>query len=92
SRNSSPNVLANPYPSAIRAVDFINANSMVNEVYFWNPNTPPSSSLPGAYSMNFSMEDISMYNLSGGTYAPSDPTQTPPSGYISTGQGFGIKA
>lgn len=91
-RNSSPNVLANPYPSAISAVDFITANSMVNEVYFWNPNTPPSPSLPGAYAMNFSMEDISMYNLSGGTYAPSDPTQTPPSGYISTGQGFGIKA
>jgi len=91
-RNSSPNVFANPYPSAIRAVDFINANSMVNEVYFWNPNTPPSPLLPGAWSLNFSMEDISMYNLSGGTYAPSDPTQTPPNGYISTGQGFGIKA
>ena len=91
-RNSSPNVLANPYASAISAADFINANTMVNEVYFWNPNTPPSPSLPGAYAMNFSMEDISMYNLSGGTYAPSDPTQTPPSGYISTGQGFGIKA
>jgi choice-of-anchor B domain-containing protein len=91
-RNNSPNVLANPYASAIRAVDFINANSMVNEVYFWNPNTPPNASLPGAGSMNFSMEDISMYNLMGGTPAPSDPTQTDPSGYISTGQGFGIKA
>jgi choice-of-anchor B domain-containing protein len=91
-RNSSPNVLGNPYPSAIRVVDFINANSMVNEVYFWNPNTPPSPLLPGAYTMNFSMEDISMYNLMGGTPAPSDPTQTDPSGYISTGQGFGIKA
>ncbi len=91
-RNNSPNVLSNPYASAIRAVDFINANSMVNEVYFWNPNTPPNASLPGAGSMNFSMEDISMYNLMGGTPAPSDPTQTDPSGYISTGQGFGIKA
>ncbi|CAM3311459.1 choice-of-anchor B family protein [Aequorivita lipolytica] len=91
-KNSSPNVLANPYPSAISAVDFINTNSMVNEVYFWNPNTPPSAVLPGAYSINFSMQDISMYNLAGGTSAPSDPTQTPPSGYISTGQGFGIKA
>lgn len=91
-RNSSPNVLANPYASAISAVDFINDNSMVNEVYFWNPNTPPSPSLPGAYTMNFSMEDISMYNLMGGTPAPSDITQTDPSGYISTGQGFGIKA
>lgn len=91
-KNSSPNVLANPYASAISAIDFINANSMVDEVYFWNPNTPPNPSLPGAYAMNFSMEDISMYNLSGGTPAPSDPTQTPPDGFISTGQGFGIKA
>lgn len=91
-RNSSPNVLANPYASAISAADFITANSMVNEVYFWNPNTPPNAGLPGAYAMNFSMEDISMYNLMGGTPAPSDPTQTEPNGYISTGQGFGIKA
>jgi choice-of-anchor B domain-containing protein len=91
-KNSSPNVLSNPYASAISAEDFINANSMVDEVYFWNPNTPPSPSLPGAYSMNFSMEDISMYNLLGGTAAPSDPTDTAPNGYISTGQGFGIKA
>lgn len=90
--NSSPNVLANPYPSAISAADFIEANAMVNEVYFWNPNTPPSPLLPGAYTMNFSMEDISMYNLMGGNPAPSDPTETEPSGYISTGQGFGIKA
>ncbi len=89
---SSPNVLANPYASAISAVDFINANAMVDEVYFWSPNTPPSPLLPGAYSINFSMEDISMYNLMGGTPAPSDPAQIEPSGYISTGQGFGIKA
>ncbi len=91
-RNSSPNVFSNPYPSAMKAADFITANAMVNEVYFWNPNTSPSPLLPGAYTMNFSMEDISMFNLMGGTPAPSDPTQTEPNGYISTGQGFGIKA
>ncbi|MDP2688459.1 MAG: choice-of-anchor B family protein [Aequorivita sp.] len=91
-RNNSPNVLSNPYASAISAADFINTNSMVDEVYFWNPNTPPNGTLPGAGSMNFSMEDISVYNLIGGNPAPSDPTQTYPSGYISTGQGFGIKA
>ena len=93
-RDSSPNVLSNPYPSAISAVDFINANPMVNEVYFWNPITPPNGSLPGAGSMNFSMEDISMYNLFGGTAAASDitGTETIPTGYISTGEGFGIKA
>ena len=93
-KNSSPNVLANPYPSAISADDFIIENPMVDEVYFWNPLTPPSVGLPGAYTMNFSMEDISMYNLMGGTAAASDPTGTAtiPSGYISTAEGFGIKA
>lgn len=93
-KNSSPNVLANPYPSAIRAVAFINENPMVNELYFWNPLTPPNVGLPGAYNMNFSMEDISIYNLMGGTAAASDPTGTAtvPSGFISTAEGFGFKA
>ena len=92
-KNASPNVLSNPYPSAISADDLINANAMIDEVYFWEHLTPPSTTLPGANNMNFSMEDISMYNLSGGTAAASDPgTSTEPNGIISTGQGFGIKA
>ncbi|MEL6813014.1 MAG: choice-of-anchor B family protein [Bacteroidota bacterium] len=92
-KNDSPNVMANPYPSAIFANDFLGANNMINEVYFWEHLTPPSPGLPGAGAMNFSMEDISMYNLTGGTPAASDPgTSTTPNGYIATGQGFGIKA
>jgi hypothetical protein len=92
-KNDSPNVLANPYASSIWANDFITANSMVDELYFWEHITTPNTSLPGSGSMNFSMEDISMYNLIGGTPAASDPgTSTTPNGYISTGQGFGIKA
>ncbi len=93
-KNDSPNVLANPYASAISADDFINANAMVDELYFWEHLTPPSTGLPGAGAMNFSMEDISMYNLTGGTAAASDitGTVTAPNGVISTGQGFAIKA
>ncbi|NND64251.1 MAG: T9SS type A sorting domain-containing protein [Flavobacteriaceae bacterium] len=92
-KNASPNVLANPYPSPISANDFINANPMVDEVFFWEHLTPPSPNLPGAGSMNFSMEDISMYNLLGGTAAGNPPVPaTEPNGVISTGQGFGIKA
>lgn len=92
-KNASPNVLANPYPSAIFADDFINGNTMVDEVYFWEHLTPPSPLLPGAGSMNFSMEDISMYNLSGGVGAGNpEVIATRPNGYIATGQGFGIKA
>ncbi len=89
-QNASPNILANPYASAIWADDFINANSMVDEVYFWEHNTPPSNAIPGAGAMNFSMEDISMYNLSGGVAAATGGTA--PNGYIATGQGFGVKA
>ncbi len=88
-KNASPNIVANPYPSAISATDFINGNALVDEVYFWEHNTPPSPSLPGAGSMNFSMEDISMYNLSGGVAAASGGSA--PSDYISTAQGFGVK-
>lgn len=90
-QNASPNILANPYPSAIWANDFINANSsMIDALYFWEHNTPPNPSLPGAGSMNFSMEDISMYNLGGGVSAASGGNV--PNGYIATGQGFAVKA
>tara|TARA_B100001146_G_scaffold225193_1_gene247530 strand:- start:2861 stop:6664 length:3804 start_codon:yes stop_codon:yes gene_type:complete len=93
-RNASPNVLANPYASAIDADALLTANPLFGEVYFWEHLTPPSPSLPGAGSMNFSMEDISMYNLMGGTAAAADPSgiDTEPNGVISTAQGFGIKA
>ncbi|MEL6811698.1 MAG: hypothetical protein AAFP76_10215, partial [Bacteroidota bacterium] len=50
-KNSSPNVLANPYASSIFADDFISANSMIDEVYFWEHLTPPSPGLPGAGAM-----------------------------------------
>tara|TARA_R110002072_G_scaffold14272_2_gene59426 strand:+ start:137094 stop:140477 length:3384 start_codon:yes stop_codon:yes gene_type:complete len=89
-KNASPNTVANPYPSAIWAIDFIKENPTVDELYFWEHNTPPSTNLPGAGSMNFSMQDISMYNLSGGVAAASGGTA--PNGYISTGQGFAFKA
>ena len=94
-KNSSPNMLSNPYPSPILADDFINANATISEVFFWEHLTPPSAGLPGANTMNFSMEDISMYNLMGGVKAASDLSpgeDTRPKGSISTSQGFGIKA
>ncbi len=65
----------------------------MNEIYFWEHLTPPSSSIPGYGSINFSMDDISMFNLSMPMPAGNDPgTSTTPNGIISTGQGFGIKA
>jgi uncharacterized Ntn-hydrolase superfamily protein len=91
--DGTPNMLANPYASAISADDFISANPLINEIYFWEHLTPPSANFPGANpGMNFSMEDLSMYNLSGGNAAGNDPgTSTEPNGVISTAQGFAVK-
>ncbi len=89
--DGTPNVLANPYASAISASAFMTANS-VSEVYFWEHITPPSPSLPGAGSMNFSMDDISYFNGSMGIPAANDTgTSTAPNGVISTGQGFAVR-
>lgn len=97
-QNGSPNVVANPYPSAIRASSFIAANSSVDAVYFWEHLQPPSTTIPGAGSMNFSMENISMRNGTGGTAATvtaginNGATSGIPNDFISTAQGFAFKA
>ncbi|MGJ8665580.1 MAG: T9SS type A sorting domain-containing protein [Patiriisocius sp.] len=93
-KNSSPNIISNPYPSAILADDFITLNAQIDEVFFWEHLTEPSTSIPGYLNSNFSMQDISMYNLMGGVKAASDPSEndTKPNGLIATAQGFGIKA
>ncbi|WP_415374175.1 T9SS type A sorting domain-containing protein [Patiriisocius sp. Uisw_017] len=93
--NSSPSMLANPYPSAIDASLFLNANPEIDEVYFWEHITEPGA-FPGGNitTENFSMEDISMYNLSGGIGAgtPATNGSTTPNGMIATSQGFAVKA
>ena len=90
-QNDSPNILANPYASAIDAHQFITDNSsIVDKVYFWEHLTQPNINYPGYNSSNYDMGDISMYNLSGGVAASNGgniPTQ-----FIPSGQGFGIKA
>ncbi len=94
-QNSSPNVVGNPYPSAIDAYAFLSENSMVDVIYFWEHLTTASSSYPGYKVNNYDMGDISIFSSSGGVKAandmdPSEPTK--PNGYISSGQGFGFKA
>lgn len=98
-QNGSPNVIANPYPSAITASSLISANSMIDAVYFWEHLQPPSTNIPGAGSMNFSMENISMRNGTGGLAATitqgvgaGNTSSNVPSDFIATGQGFGFKA
>jgi hypothetical protein len=89
-KSNSPNILSNPYASAIDADAFILNNTIVDELYFWEHLTPPNSSYPGYRSENWNMGDISIRNMGGGLEAPNGGAA--PSQYIASGQGFGIKA
>ncbi|WP_299768632.1 FG-GAP-like repeat-containing protein [uncultured Dokdonia sp.] len=84
------NLLGNPYASAIDVTAFINANDAVNEVYYWDHITNPTSDLPGFGTSNFSMNDISIRNAMMGIAAVNGGT--PPGQFMASGQGFGIKA
>ncbi|WP_415370920.1 choice-of-anchor J domain-containing protein [Patiriisocius sp. Uisw_047] len=91
----SPNMLSNPYPSAIDADVFLSANPQIDGLYFWEHNTAPSTTYPGAETNgnNYSMDDVSFYNSLGGVAAASDIGETnTPNGVISTAQGFGVFA
>ncbi|MDB4280417.1 T9SS type A sorting domain-containing protein, partial [Flavobacteriaceae bacterium] len=88
----SPNMLSNPYASAIDADLFLAANPQFDALYFWEHNLAPSTTYPGANSVgnNYSMDDVSYYNALGGTAATSGGAA--PNGAIATGQGFGVFA
>jgi hypothetical protein len=62
------NLVGNPYPSAISANAFINANlsSIDATLYFWTHMQDISISNPGPGLFNFSSDDYAMYNLTGG--------------------------
>ncbi|GHC56148.1 discoidin domain-containing protein [Ulvibacter litoralis] len=92
-QNSSPNMLANPYASAIDANAFYAnpANAAIDVLYFWEHITPLSVSYPGYNAANFSMGDISMYSEAMGGI-PAGNGGTAPTGIISSGQGFAVKA
>lgn len=84
------NLVGNPYASAIDSDLLITDNDAINEMYFWNHLTPPTSDNPGDNTENFSMDDISIYNLTGGIAAVNGgPT---PGRFMPSGQGFGVLA
>ena len=82
------NLVGNPYPSAIDTDALITANAAINEVYFWEHITVPNENLPGFGNVNFSMDDISVRNLLGGT--PSANGGSAPGQYMASGQGFAV--
>jgi hypothetical protein len=88
SQNDSPNMLGNPYASAISVVDFLTANPDAGGgVYFWEHIAGPSNTYPGHLAANYEMTNISVCNAGGCTPA-SGVTRTP---FIPSGQGFGVK-
>ncbi|GIZ09920.1 T9SS sorting signal type C domain-containing protein [Flavobacterium sp. UMI-01] len=102
--NNRSNLVGNPYPSAIDADAFIQANTAFIDgtLYFWTHNTSiqlasnitNGSAGTGKYA--YTSDDYATYNLSGGVAAIQTPnvsggTNTNiPNGTIGAGQGFFI--
>lgn len=91
-QNDSPNIIGNPYASAIDINLFLNhpSNSIVNELSFWEHITDPSAGYPGYQPENYSMGDVSKHNGVIGI-APANDLLRIPSGIIASGQAFGLK-
>jgi hypothetical protein len=93
------NLVGNPYPSAISADAFINANISTNTglyktiegtLYFWTHVGNISAANAGPDGLNYSANDYAIYNLSGGTKAGLGGAK--PAGFIASGQGFFVEA
>lgn len=84
------NLIGNPYPSAINAIDFLTANTNIEGfVKIWTHGTAVSSSTTSPfyqnYQSNYSINDYITYNASGSSSGPGVF-----GGFIGSGQGFFI--
>lgn len=81
------NLVGNPYPSSIRAIDFLNANTNIaGFINLWTHGTLPVSSVDpfyANYTYNYTVADYITYNASGASSGPGVFN-----GYIGSGQGF----
>ena len=95
-------LLGNPYPSAIDADQFLNANLDIysssdlikpavlkGTLYFWTHNSPPVADQETT-TYKYTASDYASYNKTGGVTTKSAATTggNPPSGKIAAGQGF----
>src|SRR5690606_34859656 len=80
------NLIGNPYPSAMDADLFLNANSSLDgAIFLWSQNTPPSSTANGNEALNFSGSDYAIIN---GTGEVAGGDGVKPERKIPSGQGF----
>ena len=98
------NLVGNPYPSSIKADDFIKANilplatanNISGTLYFWShkDDIQPFTTNAGPNIFNFNSNDYANYNLTGatGTGAASGSGSALPNGFIASGQGFFVEA
>ncbi len=99
------NLVGNPYPSSIKADDFINANisptpNITGTLYFWTHggSLQPAATNPGPNINNYNANEYALYNLTGSTVTATaaGPTGSPisavPNGFIGTGQAFLVEA
>ncbi|MGV3695467.1 choice-of-anchor D domain-containing protein [Flavobacterium sp.] len=81
------NLVGNPYPSSIHAINFLSANTDIQGyVYLWTHGTAPISSQNPFYSSflyNYTSNDYITYNAMGSSSGPGTFN-----GYIAGGQGF----
>jgi hypothetical protein len=81
------NLIGNPYPSSVKAIDFLAANTNIQGfVYLWTHGSAPATignPFYGSYLYNYANTDYITYNSVGGSTGPSVFN-----GYIGGAQGF----
>lgn len=85
------NLIGNPYPSAISANLFLQANTNIEgAIHLWTHGTNPNSNITDPfysnYNSNYTVADYVTYNASGASSGPGGF-----GGYIGAGQGFFVK-
>ncbi len=87
------NLVGNPYPSAIRAAQFLFDNQSVIEgsVRLWTHSTMPSTTIYspfyGSFIYNYTPNDYLTYNFTGTSVGPTNSSDL----YIGAGQGFFVE-
>lgn len=84
------NLVGNPYPSSVRALDFLTYNTNIQGfIYLWTHfSAPVSTTNPfyNSFAYNYTSNDYITYNGTATTSGPSGPTAF--NGNIGSGQGF----